>query len=82
MTLVPERLAEGIPLGEGVPVVVRGLFESKFKYRYVVDVTVGGMEFKSVRVIAAGGEALIGRNLINRWRMTLDGRNEALEIHS
>lgn len=68
ITIVPERLVGEIPLGEGVPVVARGLFNDKFQLKYVVDVTVGGIEFKSLEAIAVDGEALIGRN-------------EVLEIH-
>ena len=51
---------------------------------YSLDIGIGNLRLPSVEVVADeyGDEIILGRNLLNKLRMTLDGPNRALEISS
>jgi predicted aspartyl protease len=55
---------------------VRSLWgEGRAVYTYVVDVEIAGLRLPDVEVVAdeAGHEVIVGRNVLNRLRITLDG---------
>lgn len=61
--------------------IVTGVLGEETRYRYRVRVTIGKAEFGAVGAVATGlDRVLIGRDLINLWRLVLDGQNEAFDI--
>ncbi|MDM8518929.1 retropepsin-like aspartic protease [Anaerolineales bacterium HSG6] len=49
---------------------------------YMVDIEIGDLRFPFVEIIAdeLGDEVILGRNLLNKLRLTLDGPNELMRI--
>ncbi len=79
-----------IPLADlqmlGIPVArkarLRGITgNSVWRNVYVVSLHIGPMTLTGVRVIASpSGEAILGRNVLNQLRITLDGPAEMTEL--
>lgn len=81
-TFLPITLLEQMGFPRIGWINARGI--SGFSYRvpqYAVDVVVGGVAFESVRVVGdTNGESIIGRNILNKLVMTLDGFAQTLTI--
>lgn len=77
LTVVPIDLVGALNLRRVSEVVASGFDGSKLQYGvYVVDIKIGDILYKYIDVIAARRTGiLVGRNLINQWRMRLDGKN-------
>ena len=78
MTVIPKHMVESLDLKAVTTVDVRG-FNNKGEehYVYYVNINIGEQTYKDVRIIAphARGNVLLGRDVINLWKMTLDGQN-------
>ena len=75
MTVIPDQLASFLDL-ESYGDVKAGGFNGRYDYYpgYVVNIKIDDMAYKYIKVIASSrSNILIGRDLINCWRMELDG---------
>ena len=56
--------------------------EARTVKMYIVDVEVEGINFPGIWVVGddRGDEVVLGRNLLNRMRILLDGLGEKVEI--
>ncbi len=76
-------LPQGVPAALGLPAVgqltVRGVAGSAQATVYAAALEVAGRQ-RVAEVVALGGEALLGRNVLNAWALTLDGPAETLRL--
>ncbi|MDR7521830.1 MAG: hypothetical protein QN168_05130 [Armatimonadota bacterium] len=76
-------LPEGLPLALGLPqvgeVTVRGLTGTARVPVFAVEVEAAGGR-RIVEVVGVGGEALLGRDLLNHWMVRLAGPRRSLEV--
>lgn len=81
MTSIPGRLVEALDLAENGTEHVFGPFGDTRVSTYVISVTIGPVSFRPLEAIPTElNHVLIGRDLINLWTMTLDGKSETGEI--
>lgn len=82
MTVIPERLVAELRMIPRGRVWTRG-YDSTYSRRpvYYVRLTVEGFDLPAVRCVAADRtDVLLGRNVLNRFTITLDGKNLAFEL--
>ena len=82
LTVIPESLVPQLALSARAHVLARG-YDGTFSQRpvYYVRFSLEGHELPAVRCIAADRRnVLVGRNILNRFVKTLDGRNLRFEI--
>ncbi len=81
-TVIPPALAVrlNLPVLAEVAVAGTGGFSQRAKVHAAV-VEVGGSQWP-IQVLALGGEALVGRDLLNQWVATLRGPAQMLEIET
>ena len=83
ITVIPERLVILLDLKRTGDTTAAGFDKKTPKpyCTYVVNIKINGALFEMVQVISAQIEyALIGRDLINLWRMTMDGQSRTGEL--
>jgi predicted aspartyl protease len=78
-TLIPERIAASLQLPLVDRVDVHGVGGTAHAQVYAARVRIAGLR-AVVRVIALGDEALLGRDLLNRMTLELDGPAETIKI--
>lgn len=79
-TVIPLEVATRLRLPRVGEVAVRGVGGTRHRAAiHTVMVEVAGFR-DSVEAIALGGEGLIGRDLLNRWVVTLRGPEQAMEV--
>jgi hypothetical protein len=82
-TLVPQSVVQGLDLPQigQVPIGGVGGLVQHFP-TYPVTITIHDLPAETIEVVASAGEAwlLLGRDVINGYRILLDGPNLALEI--
>jgi hypothetical protein len=79
ITVVPEGLPQALGLPQVGEVTVRGAAETARVRVFAAQVEAAG-ERRLVEVVGMGGDALVGRDLLNRWVVTLDGPGASLEV--
>jgi len=82
LTVIPESLVPQLALGARAHVWARG-YDGTFSQRpvYYVRLSLEGHELPAVRCIATDRRnVLVGRNVLNRFVITLDGRNLRFEV--
>ena len=82
VTVIPDRLVTDLRMTPKGHIWTRS-FDGSFSRRpvYYVRMTVEGFDVPMVRCIAAEREnLLLGRNVLNRFAITLDGKNLAFEL--
>ena len=82
LSVIPERLVAQLALTARGHVWARG-YDGTFSQRpvYYVRLNLEGHELAAVRCIAADrSNVLVGRNVLNRFIITLDGRNLRFDL--
>jgi predicted aspartyl protease len=80
ITVLPEAVARRLRLPRVGHINVAGFSGSTHRVGlYAAQVDAGGAS-QIVEVIAVGREAIVGRNLLNRWRVTLDGPSRVMRL--
>jgi predicted aspartyl protease len=82
VTVIPEHLVAQLNLTAKGHIWTRG-YEGTYSQRsvYYVRITIEGFPVASVRCIAtARGDVLVGRNVLNRFFITLDGKRQTFEL--
>ncbi len=80
ISVVPEVVARELRLPATSQISVRGVAGTLRSARvYAGEVETGGVR-SLVEVVGIGDEALIGRDLLNRWTLTLHGPQRVLDI--
>ncbi len=81
-TVIPPALAMrlDLPILAEVAVAGTGGFSQRARVHAAV-VEVGGSQWP-IQVLALGGEALVGRDLLNQWVVTLRGPAQILEVET
>lgn len=82
-TIVPIKLLRRIGAVIGGFQSIRSQWgEARTVKMYIVDVEVEGINFPGIWVVGddRGDEVVLGRNLLNRMRILLDGLGEKVEI--
>jgi len=85
MTVAPLKLMRAIRATVGGLQSIRSQWgEARAVKIYMVDVKVEGINFPGIWVVGDehSQEVVLGRNLLNRMKITLDGLTEQLEIVS
>jgi predicted aspartyl protease len=84
ITVIPESLIKRWRLPSSGAVIVQAYNGSKsMRFTYSVDIIIGGHRFRDIEVtVAPRRTLLLGRNLLNKLRITLDGIQEQVEIHN
>lgn len=85
ITIVPIRLMREIRATVGGLQTIRSQWgEARAVKMYLVDAEVEGINFPGIWVVGdeRGQEVVLGRNLLNRMRILLDGLAETIEIVS
>jgi len=81
-TVIPDYLVTTLNLkktGESTVIDVRR--NTSTHYRYFVSIQIGDIKFNSFEVVAMPRDnVLIGRDLINLWKLKLDGKSEIYTI--
>jgi predicted aspartyl protease len=83
MTVIPSALVDRWRLTPFSLVIVRS-YDGQVSGRptYLVDITIGKRRFAQVEVtLAPRTNVLLGRDVLNRLRVTLDGPSQITEIH-
>lgn len=82
ITIVPERLKSRLGLVKIGDMKIRSITGSvTLVSKHIVSITIGGVEFKRVRVATLDRDnAVVGRNLINLWTLTLFGKSQVGRI--
>jgi len=83
MTVIPSFLVDRWELVPFSTVIVRG-YNGQVSTRptYLVDLTIGKRQFAQVEVtLSPRANVLLGRDVLNRLRVTLDGPRQITEIH-
>lgn len=82
-TLWPFRYLRALEITKMYPMRLRSHWgESRIVYIYTVDLEVAGYNFPGVEVVAddQGKQVLLGRNLLNRLLLLLDGPRNQVDI--
>jgi predicted aspartyl protease len=82
VTVIPEQLLTQLNLTAKGHIWTRG-YEGSYSQRsvYYVRITIEGFPVASVRCIATvRGDVLIGRNVLNRFFITLDGKRQTFAL--
>lgn len=79
VTVLPEGLPQALGLPQVSEVTVRGVTGTARVPVYAAEVEAAGRR-RIVEVVGLGGEALLGRDLINRRVVTLDGPRHTLHF--
>ena len=82
VAVIPERLVTQLRIGLKGRIWTRG-YDGTHSRRHVyyVRLTVDGFELAAVRCVAAERtDVLLGRNVLNRFIITLDGKNLTFEL--
>lgn len=82
LTVIPERLTGQLGISHKGRVWTRG-YDGAYSQRpvYYIRLTVEGFDLPAVRCIAADrSDLLLGRNVLNRFTITLDGKNLMFEL--
>ena len=82
VTVIPERLVAKLRLTPNGYTWTRG-YDGTYSRRavYYVRLTVEGFDLPSVRCVAANrANVLLGRNVLNRFVITLDGQNLTFDL--
>lgn len=82
ITVIPQNLARrlGLPFVRGIRILGVGGF-SRHATVHSAEVEVAGMR-DILEVVAFGSEALVGRDLLNRWVVRFDGPSQLLGIEA
>lgn len=72
LTVLPDGLPASLDLPAVGKLTVRGVAGSAQATVYAAELEVAGRQ-RVVEVVALGGEALLGRNVLNAFVLTLDG---------
>ncbi len=83
-TVIPEGLVQQLALSARADVWTRG-YDGTFSHRpvYYVRFRVAGHELPAIRCIAANRhDVLVGRNVLNQFILTLDGRQLRFELQA
>lgn len=72
LSVVPKEHVERLQLPRVGEILVRGVTGTERVGLYAADWEIGGVRFVE-QVAGVGEEVLLGRNLLNRWVMLLDG---------
>jgi len=83
-TIAPKRLLQSI---QARPLDFRQvrsyIGEQRFVRTYAVDVIVNGITLPGVEIIGDDvQEPLLGRDVLNRLRLVLDGPQQKIEVHA
>lgn len=81
ITVLPEGVADALDLPQIGELTVRGIGGTRRVPVYAAEVEVTGWR-RLVEVVAVGDEALLGRDVLNAWVVTLDGPRQALRVES
>lgn len=82
-TCIPQRIADELGLQHVDETDVQGITGPRERAPvYAASVRIEGIGKFIVRASAVGGEVLLGRDIINRWRLLLDGPNKVFDIKS
>lgn len=81
MSVVPESVAAQLQLPAVDRVRVRSLDGQVQAIVYAADIQVAGTR-TLMPLVGLGEQALVGRDLLNRWVLTLDGRRGFMEVES
>ncbi|MDQ7830016.1 MAG: hypothetical protein QN122_06030 [Armatimonadota bacterium] len=79
ITVFPEGLPQALGLPRVSEVTVRGVAGTARVPVYAAEVEAAGRR-QIVEVVGLGGEALLGRDLLNRWVVTLDGPRRTMHL--
>jgi predicted aspartyl protease len=80
ITVVPDAVARELRLPAVSQIAVRGIAGAIRSARvYAAEVEAGGGR-SLVEVVGMGEEALIGRDLLNRWTVTLHGPRRVMDV--
>jgi predicted aspartyl protease len=82
ITVIPENLVSKLDLSANAYLWARG-YDGTFSHRpvYYVRFSIEGNELLAVRCIAADRQnVLVGRNVLNRFFVTLDGKNLRFDL--
>ena len=82
ITVIPERLVISLGISPKGRVWTRG-YDGTYAQRpvYYIRLTLEGLVFPTVRCIAADrSDVLLGRNVLNRFLIILDGKNLTFEL--
>lgn len=81
ITCVPKSIIAALGKGRGSvakPMKVRGALGTRNREVYVLDLELGNCYFPQVRVVVLDMEyALIGRDILNDYKITLDAPNDS-----
>jgi predicted aspartyl protease len=82
LTVIPVTTVEELHLPEVARIRVRGVGGTSHEVvTYSVEIETAGI-VALVRVVALGDRALVGRDLLNQWTVTLRGPAKVLEIET
>jgi len=82
LTVIPVSTPEELHLPEVARIRVRGVGGASHEVvTYSVEIETAGI-VTLVRVVALGDRALVGRDLLNQWTVTLRGPAKVLEIET
>jgi len=79
VTVLPEGLPQALGLPQVSVVTVRGVAGTARLPVYAAEVEAADRR-QIVEVVGLGGEALLGRDLLNRWVVVLDGPRRTLRL--
>lgn len=82
VTVIPERLVGQLGISPKGRIWTRG-YDGTYSQRpvYYIRLTVEGFDLAAMRCIAADrSDVLLGRNVLNRFIITLDGKNLTFEL--
>jgi predicted aspartyl protease len=78
-TMIPTHVAEALALPLVDRVDVHGVGGTAHAHVYAAHVRIAGLR-EVVRLVALGDEALLGRDLLNRLTVELDGPGETIAV--
>jgi predicted aspartyl protease len=84
ITVIPENLVSKLGLSAKAYLWARG-YDGNYSHRpvYYVRLSIEGNDLLAVRCVAAERRnVLIGRNVLNRFLLTLDGRNLCFKLEA
>ncbi|MDR7520630.1 MAG: hypothetical protein QN123_13820 [Armatimonadota bacterium] len=79
LTVLPEGLPQALGLPQVSEVTVRGVAGTASVPVFAAEVEAAGGR-RVVEVVGVGAEALLGRDLLNHWVVTLDGPRRSLQV--
>lgn len=84
MTTIPQAVIDGLDLMPARDIIAIGYDNTiSIRLTYYVNIRIEEFKFFPIEILSSPGkDFLIGRDILNQWTITLDGKNQIFKIEA